>query len=89
MEDAATAEISRSQLWQWLHNGVVTEEGTPVTAETIHNIADEELARMRSEFGEENYSIGRFEEARSLLEQVAISDEFPDFLTLPAYELID
>lgn len=89
MEDAATAEISRSQLWQWLHNSVRTTEGTPITAETIHRIADEELARMRDEFGEENYSIGRFEEARKLLEDVAISPEFPEFLTLPAYELID
>nr|MDJ0954032.1 malate synthase A [Acidimicrobiia bacterium] len=89
MEDAATAEISRSQLWQWLHNNVTTEEGTAVTAETIHHIADQELARMRNEFGEDNYAIGRFEEARQLLEAVAISDEFPEFLTLPAYDLID
>jgi malate synthase len=89
MEDAATAEISRSQLWQWQHNYVLTTEGTPVTAATIHRIADEELARMRGEFGEEAFAGGRFEEARRLLEQVAISDEFPNFLTLPAYELID
>ena len=89
MEDAATAEISRSQLWQWLHNNVRTVEGTPITEQTIHQIADEELARMRDEFGEENYSTGRFEEARKLLEDVAISPEFPEFLTLPAYELID
>jgi malate synthase len=89
MEDAATAEISRSQLWQWQHNDVLTTEGTPVTAATIHRIADEELARMRGEFGEEAFAGGRFEEARRLLEQVAISDEFPNFLTLPAYELID
>ena len=52
---AATAEISRSQLWQWLHNNVTTEEGTPVTAETIHHIADEELARMKREFGDANF----------------------------------
>ena len=89
MEDAATAEISRSQLWQWLHNDVTTVEGTPVTAKTIHEIADEELARMRREFGDENYANGRFEEARKLLEEVAISADFPEFLTLPAYELID
>ncbi len=89
MEDAATAEISRSQLWQWLHNSVITEEGTPVTATTIHRIADEELARMKTEFGDDNFAAGRFEEARRLLEDVAISDVFPEFLTLPAYELID
>ncbi len=89
MEDAATAEISRSQLWQWLHNSVTTVEGTPVTDETIHRIADEELARMKTEFGDHNYTIGRFEDARKLLEEVAINPEFPEFLTLPAYELID
>ncbi len=89
MEDAATAEISRSQLWQWLHNDVTTVEGTAVTAAAIHHIADEELARMKSEFGDDYYASGRFEEARRLLEEVAISDDFPEFLTLPAYELID
>jgi len=89
MEDAATAEISRSQLWQWLHNDVVTAEGTPVTPSAIHRIADEVLAGMRAEHGETNFAAGRFEEARRLLEDVAISDEFPEFLTLPAYELID
>ena len=89
MEDAATAEISRSQLWQWLHNDVTTEEGTRITADAIHRIADEELTRMRREFGDHNYDTGRFEDARKLLEDVAINDEFPEFLTLPAYELID
>lgn len=89
MEDAATAEISRSQLWQWLHNGVSTAEGTPITETTIHRIADEELARMKAEFGDANYALGRFEEARKLLEDVAISPEFPEFLTLPAYDLVD
>ncbi|MCP4309004.1 MAG: malate synthase A [bacterium] len=88
MEDAATAEISRSQLWQWLHNDVTTVEGTPITAATIHQIADEELDRMKREFGDDNYANGRFEEARKLLEEVAVSDEFPEFLTLPAYELL-
>jgi malate synthase len=89
MEDAATAEISRSQLWQWLHNDVVTLEGTPVTAATIHRIADEVLNAIRTRLGEADFAAGRFEEARRLLEDVAISDEFPEFLTLPAYELID
>ena len=89
MEDAATAEISRSQLWQWLHNDVTTAEGTPVTEETIHRIADEELARMKSEFGEENFAIGRFEEARDCSRRSHSATDFPEFLTLPAYELID
>ena len=89
MEDAATAEISRSQLWQWVHNSIRTVEGTPITAETIHRIADEELARMQEEFGDDNFQNGRFDEARTLLEEVALNPSFPEFLTLPAYELID
>jgi malate synthase len=89
MEDAATAEISRSQLWQWLHNGVTTAEGTKLTAAAIHRIADDELARMRREFGDDDFTAGRFEDARALLEAVAVSDDFPEFLTLPAYEMID
>jgi len=72
MEDAATAEISRSQIWQWVHNGVVAES-------EVRRILDEEEAALGS----------GFEAARTLFEQVALADDFVDFLTLPAYELID
>jgi malate synthase len=89
MEDAATAEISRSQVWQWLRHEISLPDGTPVTAAMVRKIADEELGRMREEFGEEIYDGGRFDEARSLFEEVAIADDFPEFLTLPAYEHID
>jgi malate synthase len=89
MEDAATAEISRSQVWQWLRHGVKLPDGTPVTPEMVRRIADEELGRMREEFGDEIYDGGRFDEARGVFEEVALSDEFPEFLTLPAYEHID
>ena len=74
MEDAATAEISRSQLWQWVRNG-------RVSAEDVRRIEAEELEKI----GE----WPRIDEAASLFEQVALADEFVDFLTLPAYELLD
>jgi malate synthase len=80
MEDAATAEISRSQIWQWIHNGVKLPSGEPITAELVARLEDEELARLGAD---------RFEEARKLFERVALSDDFPDFLTTVAYDSID
>jgi malate synthase len=89
MEDAATAEISRSQIWQWIHNGVRLDTGEVVTAELVRRIEDEELATIRSELGDEAYKSGRFDEARELFEQVALAPDYVDFLTIPAYERID
>jgi malate synthase len=81
MEDAATAEISRSQVWQWVHHGAALAEGARVTAELVRKIADEEMAKLPAD--------GRFAEARGLFEEVALSDQFVEFLTLPAYGHID
>jgi malate synthase len=81
MEDAATAEISRSQVWQWVHAGVELDTGETVTEELVRGVIEEEVAGI----GE----LDRLDDARRLFEQVALADEFPDFLTLPAYELID
>jgi malate synthase len=81
MEDAATAEISRSQVWQWVHAGVRLDTGETVTEELVRRVIDEEVAG----FGD----LERSDEARVLFERVALADEFPDFLTLPAYDLID
>jgi malate synthase len=89
MEDAATAEISRSQIWQWVHNGVSTAEGTAITPEWVRQVEDEELAKVRAAIGDERFAAGRFEEARELFEQVALADEFEEFLTVPAYARID
>jgi malate synthase len=89
MEDAATAEIARSQVWQWLHNGVRLDTGDQVSAELVHRIEDEELARIRDEVGEQAYAGGRYADARALFERVALADEYAEFLTLPASELID
>jgi malate synthase len=84
MEDAATAEISRSQIWQWLHNGAKLDDGRAITPELVKQITDEELAKLPAE--EEGR---RFIEARHVFEEVALADDFVEFLTLPAYELID
>jgi malate synthase len=77
MEDAATAEIARSQIWQWVHNDVTLDTGETVTADLVRRILDEELADAR------------FKAARELFERVALADEFVDFLTQPAYDMID
>jgi malate synthase len=89
MEDAATAEISRSQVWQWLHHGVTLAEGQKVTRELVRQIEAEELAKVREQVGEEFYAQSRAEESQRLFEQVALSDEFVEFLTVPAYDYID
>ncbi len=89
MEDAATAEISRSQIWQWLHNGVTLDDtGEPVTHELVARILDEETDAIRAAVGDDAFAAGRYQEARELFEQVAVADEFVDFLTLPAYDLV-
>src|SRR4051794_28753363 len=81
MEDAATAEISRSQVWQWVHTGVELDTGDRVTDELVRRVVAEEVAGIGD--------VDRLEDARRLFEQVALAEDFPDFLTLPAYELID
>ena len=86
MEDAATAEISRSQIWQWVHNGVRTAEGTAITSEWIRQVQAEELEKVRAAVGDERFRNGEYDQARELFEQVALADDFEEFLTLPAYE---
>jgi malate synthase len=89
MEDAATAEISRAQVWQWIRHGEVLDDGRPVTPDLVSSLAGEELEKIRAEIGDDEwfYSEGRPELSRSLFERVALSgDEFVEFLTLPAYE---
>jgi malate synthase len=79
MEDAATAEISRSQIWQWRQNGVVLDSGETVTTELVQRIADEEIAKLGDD-------PDRFKAARETFLEVALADDYADFLTLPAYE---
>ncbi len=85
MEDAATAEISRSQIWQWLHNDVELADGPKVTADLVERLIDEELGKIREQYGDA-FDEKRFAEAVSLFKEVALADEYADFLTLPAYE---
>jgi malate synthase len=88
MEDAATAEIARSQLWQWLHTGASLADGRRITEELVRELEDSELERIRGEVANDEwfYSQGRPDDSRGLFHRVATSDDFVEFLTLPAYE---
>ncbi len=85
MEDAATAEIARSQVWQWLHNDILLEDGPKVTRERVEALIDEELANIREQYGEE-FNAERFGQATALFTEVALADNYVNFLTIPAYE---
>ena len=89
MEDAATAEISRSQVWQWIHHGVSLKEGPQVSTKLVRDVEHEELAKIKSAVGDDFFAKGRYDEAREIFEAVALSEEFKEFLTIPAYEHID
>jgi malate synthase len=86
MEDAATAEISRSQIWQWTNAGVVFEGGKKATPELARQVAADELTAIRAEIGEDAFAAGKWTEAHELLVRTALDAEYVDFLTLPAYE---
>ncbi|MEU3729673.1 malate synthase A [Streptomyces sp. NPDC033538] len=86
MEDAATAEISRSQIWQWINAEVVLDNGEQVTAELARKVAAEELANVRAEVGDEAFAAGNWQQAHDLLLTVSLDEDYADFLTLPAYE---
>ena len=89
MEDAATAEICRAQLWQWLHHGARTSDGAPVTPERFDRLLTEEIDRIHGEVGAARLLNGVFPTAARLFEQMTKQDTFDEFLTLPAYELLD
>jgi len=91
MEDAATSEIARSQVWQWVHHDAELTDGSAVTPGLVRKLEDEELERIRSEIGDDEwfYKEGRPDVAKSLFEDVALADAFVEFLTLPAYEELD
>jgi malate synthase len=89
MEDAATAEISRTQIWQWIHHGAHLEDGRQVTADLFRQTLAEEMDRVRQQVGEEVFAAGRFTTARDLFERLSLADMLDDFLTLPAYEMLE
>jgi malate synthase len=88
MEDAATAEIARGQVWQWIRHQATVDDGRVITPELVRRLATLELERIRSEIGDDEWfeKEGRPDLSRSLFERVALSEEFIEFLTLPAYE---
>ena len=90
MEDAATVEISRAQIWQWTHHshGVLTD-GRRITLDLFHQFMKEELARIESALGEQAYSQRRFADAAKILDEIISSDQFFEFLTLPAYRYLN
>src|SRR4051794_8124921 len=89
-EDAATAEISRSQVWQWVHQGVTLDNGETVTADLVRQTETEQLEKIRDEVGAEWFDEhGRADQSRRLFESVALADELAEFLTLPAYEELE
>ena len=85
MEDAATAEISRSQVWQWIHNDVILDDGPLVTKDVVERMIDEELVKIR-ELAGDDFDPARYGQAVALFTEVALADSFAEFLTLPAYE---
>ncbi len=89
MEDAATAEISRAQVWQWLHNGAKLADGTVITTDLFFNVLPEVTATIKALVGEDKYAAGKYEEAVKLFTELATAPEFSEFLTLNAYSQID
>ncbi|MHB9858068.1 malate synthase A [Streptomyces sp. YIM S03343] len=89
MEDVATAEISRSQIWQWINAGVVLDNGERVTADLARRVAADELTAIRAETGDEAFAAGHWQQAHDLLLKVALDEDYADFLTLPAYEQLE
>ncbi len=89
MEDAATAEISRTQVWQWIKHKAKLDDGREVTLELYRSLVPSELEKIKGYVGAEAYENGKFEKAVEIFDQLIDNDEFIEFLTLPAYDLID
>jgi len=91
MEDAATAEIARGQVWQWVHHAAKLDDGRPITAELVRELETSELENIREEISDDEWfdKEGRPDLSREIFEQVALADEFIEFLTLPAYERLE
>jgi malate synthase len=88
MEDLATSEISRSQLWQWLKFGAKLDDGRPITPELYDALLADELKKIRAEYGDQRYDGGHFKPAVELFMRMSKSAKFDEFLSLPAYELL-
>ena len=88
MEDAATAEICRTQLWQWINAHAALDDGRPVTPELFRSLLDEEMTGLKRTLGEA-YEAGRFPEAIGLFTRMTLAEVYEEFLTLPAYEILE
>lgn len=90
MEDAATAEISRTQVWQWLHHpGARLDDGRGITPELVRAVTDDEMGKLAGDLGAERFERGRYAEARALFDRLVAADKPAEFLTLEAYALLD
>jgi malate synthase len=89
MEDAATAEICRAQVWQWVRHGAKLTDGRPVTASMVLDATQQQLEKLRGELGAERFAHGKFSTAAQLFDQMMTNADFPEFLTLVAYDYID
>ena len=88
MEDAATAEISRTQVWQWLHHGAKLNDGRTVTLELVRETTASVLSNLRNQIGAATYDAGKFPLAAQLFEQMMVNDQLSEFLTLEAYRYL-
>jgi malate synthase len=88
MEDAATAEISRAQVWQQVHHGATLDDGREVDKPLVRKIVDEELEKIKKAQGADRYAKGRYKEASKMFLEMIDAEKFPDFLTLPAYDWV-
>ena len=87
-EDTAMAEVCRSQLWQWRRHGVEVSDGQVLDADLLDSLIDEELAALRAILDADRWEAGRFDKARDLLRTLVMTDDYPEFLTIPAYDLL-
>ncbi len=89
MEDTATAEICRTQLWQWVHHNAKTDKGIPITKELFRSLMKEELEKIKAEIGEDRFTQSKFELAAQIFDDLITNPEFKEFLTLEAYKYLD
>jgi malate synthase len=88
MEDAATAEISRTQVWQWVHHGAKLDDGRVIDTAMFKSVIDEEMAKIRDAVGDARFESGQFAAAAELFDDLIAADALEDFLTVPAYEKV-
>jgi malate synthase len=85
-QDAATAEISRTQVWQWIHHRATLDDGRPLTVERFRSVLSQEMDGLARSVGQSRFDAGRFREAGTLFDRMSTSAAFEEFLTLPAYD---